>query len=236
MSDDVHRRTAERTRTTLVVCATLALAGMLASCGGRADDGGADPEAVTDGTEEDARTPWTPELAEELVAMGIADQEVRRGLGPETIQDTALLGRMLRTDSAHASRLRELVERRGWPRRSEVGQEAVEAAFLVVQHAPFDDWQAAMLPHVEEAVRAGELEVQDYALLFDRVQVDRGLPQRYGTQLDGPVDGELRLHPLEDSSAVDSLRAELGLPSLDEYLAVIEEAYGMPVARRDMAP
>ena len=138
---------------------------------------------------------------------------------------------MLRVDSANSRRLRELVDRHGWPRTADVGEEAVGAAFLVLQHTPFGGWQAAMLPRIEEAVRAGELDGQSYALLYDRVQVGRGQPQRYGTQLHGPADGELRLRPLEDPSAVDSLRAEVGLPPLDAYLDLVEETYGMPVTR-----
>ena len=174
---------------------------------------------------------WTPELAEELRTMGVVDQEVRQGLGPETIRDTAFMSRMLRADSAHSRRLRELVDAHGWPRSSEVGAEAAEAAFLIVQHTPFEEWQRSMLPHVERAVHAGEHEAQAYAMLYDRVQTKLGNPQRYGTQLNSTDDGKLHLDPLENPAAVDSLRAELGMPPLEEYLRVVEEAYGMEVER-----
>jgi len=76
----------------------------------------------------EAPTPWTPELAEELRAMGTVDQEVREGIGPETMKDTAFMGRMARTDTAQSRRLRELMDERGWPRTSEVGPEAAHAA------------------------------------------------------------------------------------------------------------
>ena len=46
-----------------------------------------------------------------------------------------------------------------------------------------------------------------------------------------PEEGRLRLERIEDPAAVDSLRAELGMPPLDEYLEVVEEAYGMEVVR-----
>lgn len=178
-----------------------------------------------------AALPWTPELAAELGAMHADDQAVREGLGPETLADTAFLGRMARTDSAHSRRLGALVERHGWPLVSEVGEEAAEGAFLVVQHTPFDDWQRTMLPLVEAAVRAGELDAQDFALLYDRVQVRQGRPQRYGTQLQSGPDGRLHPDPLEDSASVDSLRAELGLPPLDVYFDLVEEITGMTVER-----
>jgi len=177
------------------------------------------------------KPPWTPELAEELRAMGVVDQEAREDLGPETLTDPAVIGRMARADSAHSRRLRSLVEEHGWPHAGEVGSEAVDAAFLIIQHTPFEDWQRDMLPVVEEAARAGDLDGQSYAMLYDRVQTKLGRPQRYGTQLSPTEDGKLRLDPLANPAAVDSLRAELGMPPLAEYLRVIEEVYGMEVVR-----
>jgi hypothetical protein len=165
--------------------------------------------------------------------MAREDQDVRQGLGPETMADTAFLGRMARTDSAHSRRLKALVEAHGWPNTRAVGEEAAEGAFLVVQHTPFEAWQRAMLPHVEAGVRAGVLDPQDYALLYDRVQVHLGLPQRYGTQLNADGDGVWHLQPLEDTARVDSLREDLGLPPLEVYLQVVEDAFGMKVERLD---
>lgn len=183
------------------------------------------------GDRADDREPWTPELAEELRAMGTRDQEVRQGIGPEMVTDTAFMGRMVRADSAHSRRLRGLIDEHGWPTAAAVGFEAAEAAFLIVQHTPFEDWQRSMLPRVGQAVDAGELEGQDYALLYDRVQMKLGHPQRYGTQLNSTDGGALRLYSLENPAAVDSLRAELGMPPLEEYLEMVEEAYGMHVER-----
>lgn len=195
--------------------------------GSRAGTAAADPAT----TVEREPTTWTPELAAELRGMGTADQEVREGIGPEAIKDTAFLGRMARTDSAHSRRLRALVEAHGWPRTSDVGPEAADAAFLIVQHTPFEDWQRSMLPAVEETARAGELDGQSYALLYDRVQTKLGRPQKYGTQLHLTEDGRLVLDSLESPGAVDSLRAGLGMPPLQEYLKVVEEGYGMEVVR-----
>ena len=175
----------------------LAAALAFAACG---DDErtGSDGNAAAETT-----TPWTPELAEELRAMGVVDQEVREGFGPETVSDTAVTGRMVRADSANSRRLRELVEKHGWPRASDIGREAAQAALLIVQHTPFEDWQRSMLPHVERAVGAGDLDGQDYAMLYDRVQMKLSRPQRYGTQLSSTEDGGLRLYSLENPAALE---------------------------------
>lgn len=165
--------------------------------------------------------------------MAREDQATRQGFGPETMTDTAFLGRMIRADSAHSRRLRSLVEAHGWPSVEGVGRQALEDAFLIVQHTPYEAWQRAMLANVEAGVRTRVLDAQDYALLYDRVQVHQGLPQRYGTQLDAGTDGVLRLQPLEDPARVDSVRATLGLPPLAVYLSAVEESLGMKVEKPD---
>lgn len=113
-------------------------------------------------------------LRAELIALGREDQAVRTGLSPEMIQDPAFVRRLVRTDSALSIRLREIVATSGWPDPARVGRSAVHAAFLIVQHTPFDDFREAMLPHVERDVRAGVLEGQDYAAMVDRIRTHRG--------------------------------------------------------------
>lgn len=186
--------------------------------------------AATDTAAAEGREAWTPQLAEELRVMGAVDQRVRADVGTESIADTAYMETMIRADLAHSRRLRDLVRDRGWPRSSEVGREAAHAAFLIVHHTPFEEWQRSMLAHVERAVREGDVDPQDFAVLYDHVQTKLGHSQRYGTQL-SIDEGKLYLDPIEDSVAVDSLRADLGMPTLDEYLDIIEEVYGMDVVR-----
>ncbi len=167
-------------------------------------------------------------LRAELLAMGEEDQAVRAGLTPEAFQDTAFMMRMMRTDSALSSRLREIVAAGGWPDADRVGRDAVHAAFLVVQHSPFHDFLEQVLPRVERDVRAGVLAAQDYAILYDRVQRQKGLPQRYGTQY-SVVDGVFVRDPVEDPANLDRRRADLGLVPIAEYERVLAEAYGAEV-------
>ena len=119
-------------------------------------------------------------LRAELVAMGEQDQAVRQGLGPETMQDTAFLRRMMRTDTVLSERLRRIVAEHGWPSTQRMGPEAARAAFLIVQHTPFDDGREAMRPPVERDGRAGGLDPQAYAAMVDRVRTHRGGAQLYG--------------------------------------------------------
>ena len=57
---------------------------------------------------------------------------------------------------------------------------------------------------------------REVAYLTDRVAVQAGRPQRYGSQFKIRDDG-IVFDPIEDSATVDERRAALGLPPLAEY-------------------
>lgn len=109
-----------------------------------------------------------------------------------------------------------------------VGREGVEAAFVVLQHAPDWSFQEEMLPATEAAYHSGVLDGQDYALLLDRVRVHQGRPQVYRTQMKPPREweaGEPVPEPIADEAHVDERRAEVGLPSMAVYLEIVKEMY-----------
>lgn len=163
-----------------------------------------------------------------LERMGAEDQEARDGLGPEKMQDTLFLREMMRGDSARSLRLREIVERHGWPDSARVGVVAARAAFLILQHSPLHAFQAEMLPALEERAREGEMPRDEVAMLVDRVRMHEGAPQRYGTQFQ-MADGRLVLYEVEERAALAERRRAMGLPPMGEYVRMLVEIYGMPV-------
>jgi hypothetical protein len=155
--------------------------------------------------------PTNPELRTELLAMMELDQEVRRAGGAE---------RMLEVDTRHATRLREMLEERDWPRISEVGRDGAQAAWLLVQHADHDvELQKQVLDLLYRYLETDEANPRDVAYLDDRVAVNESRPQKYGTQ--GRCRDEGGWAPLElsDPDAVEDKRKAVGLPSLKDYVA-----------------
>jgi hypothetical protein len=173
-------------------------------------------------------------VQQELERLGVEDQAIRQGLSPERMQDTAFAKRMLREDSARTRTLRSIVDVYGWPDSVRFGREAAQAAFLILQHSPVDSFQKEMLPTIEDMAEADRLPRSEAALLIDRVLMHEGLPQRYGTQFK-LENGRLVLHPVEDEAGLEARRKTMGLPTMAEYMRVMEEVYKTPVAGKPVS-
>jgi hypothetical protein len=154
-----------------------------------------------------------PKLRKELLAMLAADQADRSD--PEA----GVAG-----DQERSERLGEIVAQHGWPTRTLVGDDGATAAWAIAQHSDLDpDFQRRMLGLMREAAAAGEADLGELAYLTDRVAANAGQPQTYGTQMGCGADGKPQLAPLAEPDRVDELRAEAGLPTLEEYLAELAE-------------
>jgi hypothetical protein len=168
------------------------------------------------------------EARRQLAERGRTDQAVREGVGVGGVVDSAQIVAMARTDSANTTWLKAYVARWGWPTAAQVGREAVDAAFFIVQHAVHDTaFMRAMLPAIEEAYRRGDLDGGAVAMLTDRIEVKSGHGQIYGTQL-SLKDGRWVLDPIADSAAVDARRKGMGLPPLAEYLRLVDSVLRSP--------
>lgn len=165
-------------------------------------------------TEPGDASPEHPELRDELVLMLEEDQAERMG------ESNAV------NDRARAERLGEIVDEYGWPTFSMVGEDGATAAWAIAQHADHDvELQERMLELMKVAAADGEADSFQLAFLEDRVALNLGRPQIYGSQI-GCVDGEAVPGPIEDEENVDARRAEVGLDPLDDYLAQFAEVCG----------
>ena len=161
-------------------------------------------------------------LRHELLAMCEVDPKVRQSFGSHMSAET--VAEMQAVDAKHTSRMRAIVAKHGWPGRSLVGDDGAHAAWLLVQHAD-SAFMAQCLPLMKRAVAAGQAFAKDYVYLLDRVRMQQGKPQIYGTQFTSAADGKLVLHPIEDAEHVDERRRAVGLPSMAEQERVIREVY-----------
>jgi hypothetical protein len=124
---------------------------------------------------------------------------------------------MHRVDAANTARLKEIVAERGWPGKSLVGREGALAAFLIAQHADADPAFQERCLELMRAMPPGEVSPGDIAYLTDRVRVNTGRKQLYGTQFwfEG---GVFAPRPIEDPDGLAERRAEAGLIPMEQYL------------------
>lgn len=121
---------------------------------------------------------------------------------------------------ANTDRLRDLVAEVGWPGRALVGERAAEHAWLIAQHADHQlDSQRIFLGVLRRVVEAGDAPAWHLAYLTDRVAMNEGRRQVYGTQVAAMNDGVPVSWPIEDPDRVEERRSAVGLPPLKEHLA-----------------
>lgn len=157
------------------------------------------------------------ELAQELLEMA-AEQRETVHLG--TSEDVADRLTWREVTARHGDRLREILAEIGWPTEDLVGAEAARAAWLVAQHADHQlDVQRRAFALMSEAVDAGRASRYQLAFLQDRLLVNSGRPQVYGTQIADVRDGNPVPWPCEDWEHLDERRAEAGIPPFAEYVA-----------------
>ncbi len=160
-------------------------------------------------------------LSEDLGRRRIEDQRVRTGGSPDW-------NAMQSVDADNTEFLTNIILEMGWIDATRFGAEASDAAFLIVQHTSDLRLMVTALPFIEADVRAGRLNGQNYALLFDRSQLNLGYEQRYGSQLSSR-DGTHVLMACEDITRVDEFRAEMGMGPLSEYLAYFQKEGDPPI-------
>jgi len=89
---------------------------------------------------------------------------------------------------------------------------------------------------MERAAEKGEASRRDLAYLTDRVRVQQGKPQLYGTQFK-PATGATAFaaenivpSPIEDEPHVEERRRAMGLPWMAENIKAMRKAYEDPSA------
>jgi len=123
-------------------------------------------------------------------------------------------------DLADQKALTAMMPVTGWFTSPPYSGKAVDAAFLIVQHAGNDpDLMRGVLKRMEPLVKTGQARGESYALLYDRVSLNFDhKPQRYGSQVECKA-GRWQPQNLEDPDHVDARRKAMGMMWTEaEYL------------------
>lgn len=165
-------------------------------------------------------------LRKELLSMREKDISTRQRLADSgELEHDHYHPEMKKVHEANNSRIKEIINENGWPLESMVGEDGAEAAWLIVQHAILEpEFQKNCVSFIEKAVEKGEANSWHLAYLQDRVLIQEGRPQIFGTQ-HVVNKGKMEPLPIEDIKKANLKRAELGLWSLEEHTAHLQSDY-----------
>lgn len=172
-------------------------------------------------------------VKQELLRMGDLDQKVRIQVWEKIAEfcqkekldctkDYAQVYALTdEVDKANLQTLKLFMRKYPWFKISDFGKEGAEAAWLIVQHSADADLEARILFVMGNMLDSGDVDRQQYALLYDRATLtyrDFGIKQRYGSQFTISEDHQsLIFVPCEGSAKqIDQRRKAFGLLSLRE--------------------
>lgn len=167
----------------------------------------------------------------ELIKMFINDQYVRCNLMTDLLEKYDLNKNEVLADSfginmdvRNRIRLNEIIEEFGFPNRKMFGKDAMNGIFYIIQHADRDkEWQRSQLANIEKSVKAGDLDGQSYAYLYDRIKINAGEKQLYGTQF-SKVDASKNIAILAEIENIEMLadrRRKFGMMPIEMYKRVM---------------
>lgn len=154
-------------------------------------------------------------LKREILAMVEEDQRMRKSHEWEP-----------EIDERNTKRIRDIIKQYGWPGRSLIGKEAADGVWLLIQHADKDvKFQKEALELLKKAVALGEADKKHEAYLEDRIRVNAGQPQIFGTQFHKDTEGNVHPNPIEDMDHIEDRRIEFGLGTFSEYKKIMLQQF-----------
>jgi hypothetical protein len=122
--------------------------------------------------------------------------------------------------SLNEQRLKGVMKQYGFLGYDLVGQKGSNNFWLIIQHCDKDvDFQKQVLKAMRAELKNNNADPKNYAYLTDRVLLNTGKKQLYGTQLAYNTDScQAVPKPTRDSLLVNQRRLEIGLEPIENYL------------------
>jgi len=120
----------------------------------------------------------------------------------------------LEVDKKNLNLVESIVENCTLAAIESLGEPIVYRFFIMIQHAP-KEYREKYIPFFKRMAKKGLLRKRTLALMIDRMLIDDGNKQLYGTQYKiNKRTGKRRLHPIQSVDLADSLRREANMSPL----------------------
>ena len=176
----------------------------------------------------------TNAINEQLLDIEEDDQKIRKKLmpvlgryqedGSGMLKFLFLAWKMNRQDERNQRRVTKMFDECGW--KEDLNAASHSTLFLVLQHSP-DSMMRRYYPTVQEYSEKGLLEPDAPATMFDRLQMNAGLAQRFGTQTFVDDQNRNLLWPVENQDSLSVWRSQVGLPSMETYFKMAKDSLGI---------
>ena len=129
--------------------------------------------------------------------------------------------------TTHQKRLKQIFDKYGFVGFDLAGEEGSQNYWLMVQHSDHNPaFQKEVLEKMKIEVDQKNAKPSNYGLLVDRVKLNTGEKQIFGTQVTYNMEtGQAYPKDLEDSLNVNERRKSIGLEPLEEYLNGMTEMH-----------
>jgi hypothetical protein len=145
----------------------------------------------------------------------------------DSVNRKTLTKNMVKTDSMNSLEIRRIFYKYGFPNFDLVGQTGSEDFFIVVQHQDkFPVFQDSVLTSMKIEAEKGKASWANYAYLIDRVKINTGQLQIYGTQMQiNKSNSSYEPKPVVEPDKLNVRRISVGLNTIEEYIAIMNEVY-----------
>jgi tetratricopeptide (TPR) repeat protein len=176
-----------------------------------------------------------PKIAKLLDSMEVSDQKFRnkstelmnKGFKRDSPEMQQNFKNGVQADSLNMIILKKLFLQYGFLGIEEVGKQGSGNFWLMMQHCDRDPkFQEEVLGEMKKHIERKNANPSNYAYLIDRVKVNTGKEQVYGTQMKLNQEGSsYEPKPVIEPENLNKRRAEVGLGTIEEYIGVMNSHY-----------
>ncbi len=175
-----------------------------------------------------AQTGINQGLIQTLDSMAILDQRVQNDLiaNKDPQKKDSLSRKEFEIFGLDCMLAKKIFSAHGFPGYNHVGKQSSFNYWLIIQHCDNDpEFQSLVLDAMKVQVLKGNASGSNYAYLLDRVKINTGQKQIYGTQVSYDDNGNAYPKNFENWDKVDEMRSKAGLDSLKTYLNRITQSH-----------
>lgn len=169
---------------------------------------------------------------DQSVRLELSDLQRRannRGYTSAVVVSLVILTERMEQIDRENTALVTAVLKEGWPKG--LHPESYHAIWIIVDHADVKT-QRKLSSRLEEAADRGDIQKSDWATFKDRILMNSGRPQIFGTQSHFVVkEGKMTIYiwPVKQPALLNELRATVGLSPIEEYVQTLKSHFGTQV-------